>query len=114
MKKPTKRLSAAQEVLEQQTLPLADELRASLFEAVVAAGTAEAIRMLEEQREALCGPRYKQVDERKAYRHGSCAGSLVMGGRRVTMPRPRARSVEGRELELPLWKQWSRLSAPQG
>jgi putative transposase len=107
MEKPTKRLSAAQEVLEQQALPLADELRSSLFEAVVAAGTAEAIRMLEEQREALCGPRYKQVDERQAYRHGSCAGSLVMGGRRVTMPRPRVRSVEGRELELPLWKQWS-------
>src|SRR5437762_12668119 len=96
MKKPTKRQVRTQEVLSQQELPLVDVLRSTLFEAVIAAGSAEAMRMLEEQREALCGPRYKQVDERQAYRHGSCAGSLVMGGRRVTMPRPRPRSVEGR------------------
>jgi len=107
VKKPTKRLAATQELALPQEPPLVDVLRSNLFEAVIAAGSAEAMRMLEEQREALCGPRYKQVDERQAYRHGSCAGSLVMGGRRVTMPRPRARSVEGRELELPLWKQWS-------
>jgi len=107
VKKPIKRLSAAQEVLSQEQLPLVDVLRSSLFEAVVAAGSAEAIRMLEEQREAICGPRYRHMDERAAYRHGSCAGSLVMGGRRVTMSRPRLRSTEGKEVELPLWSRWS-------
>ncbi len=30
------------------------------------------------------------------------------GGRRVTLPRPRVRSVAGREVELPAWTQWSR------
>lgn len=107
MKKPIKRLAAAQEVLSQQALPLVDVLRSSLFEAVVAAGSAEAIRMLEEQRDAICGARYRHLEERVAYRHGSCAGSVVMGGRRVTMPRPRVRSAEGKELELPLWSRWS-------
>jgi putative transposase len=107
VKKPIKRLAVAQEVLSQQSLPLVDVLRSSLFEAVVAAGSAEAIRMLEEQRDAICGPRYRHLEERAAYRHGSCAGSVVMGGRRVTMPRPRVRSAEGTELELPLWRRWS-------
>jgi putative transposase len=107
MKKPIKRLAAAQELLSHEWLPLVDVLRAGLFEAVVAAGSAEAMRMLEEQRDAICGPRYRHLEERAAYRHGSCPGSVVMGGRRVTMPRPRVRSAEGKELELPLWSRWS-------
>src|SRR5208282_6412766 len=32
---------------------------------------------------------------------------LVLGGRRVAVRRPRARSVEGRELRLPSWRAWS-------
>lgn len=81
MKRPNKKLSAAQEVWSRHQLPLVDMLRSSLFEAVVTAGSAEAIRVPEEQREAICGPRYRHMDERVAYRHGSCAGSLVMSGR---------------------------------
>lgn len=107
MKKPIKRRAAAQGLLSEESLPLVDALRAGLFEAVVAAGSAEAIRMLEEQRDAICGPRYRHLEERTAYRHGSCPGAVVMGGRRVTMPRPRVRSAEGEELELPLWSRWS-------
>src|SRR5258708_19599390 len=78
-----------------------------LLDAVVAAGALGAVEMLEGRREGLCGPKHAQTTEREAYRHGSCAGSLVMGGRRVVLPRPRVRSVEGRELELPAWKHWS-------
>jgi transposase-like protein len=33
--------------------------------------------------------------------------SLVLGGRRVAVSRPRAHSVEGRELSLPSWREWS-------
>jgi len=35
------------------------------------------------------------------------ASSLVLGGRRVAVQRPRARSVAGRELRLPSWREWS-------
>jgi putative transposase len=31
----------------------------------------------------------------------------VLSGRRVAVQRPRARSVEGRELRLPSWREWS-------
>ena len=35
------------------------------------------------------------------------SSSLVLGGRRVAVSRPRARSVEGCELGLPSWREWS-------
>ena len=107
MKKPIKRPMLTQEVLAQLQAPLANLMRSTLLDTVITAGSVEAIRILEEQREALCGPKHAQRDDRRAYRHGHCRGSLVMGGRRVTLPRPRVRSLRGRELELPAWKQWS-------
>src|SRR5208282_3194286 len=45
--------------------------------------------------------------ERQALRAGHLASSLVLGGRRVAVSRPRARSIEGRELRLPSWREWS-------
>ncbi|HET7291610.1 MAG TPA: IS256 family transposase, partial [Vicinamibacteria bacterium] len=96
-----------QEALAQLRLPLAELMRTTLLDTVITTGTVEAIRMLEQQRVALCGPKHAQDEGRQAYRHGHCPGSLVMGGRRVTLPRPRVRSLDGRELELPAWKQWS-------
>ena len=108
MKKANSRRVVPQEVLRQLELPLAELMRETLLDTVITSGTVQAIEMLRSQQEALCGPRYKQVADRKAHRHGSAPGSLVMGGRRVTLPRPRVRSVDGRELELPAWTQWSR------
>jgi putative transposase len=107
MKKAIKRTVLTQEALAQLRLPLAELMRTTLLDTVITTGTVEAIRMLERQREMLCGPKHAQDAERQAYRHGHCPGSLVMGGRRVTLPRPRVRSLDGRELDLPAWKQWS-------
>ncbi len=108
MKKAIRRRGVPQEILSQLQLPLSEVIRQTLLDTVITSGTIQAIEMLRSQQEALCGPRYKQVADRKAHRHGSTAGSLVMGGRRVTLPRPRVRSVAGREVELPAWTQWSR------
>ena len=108
MKKAIRRRGVPQEILSQLQLPLSELIRQTLLDTVITSGTIQAIEMLRSQQEALCGPRYKQVADRKAHRHGSTAGSLVMGGRRVTLPRPRVRSVAGREVELPAWMQWSR------
>ncbi len=108
MKKAIRRRGVPQEILSQLQLPLSELIRQTLLDTVITSGTIQAIEMRRSQQEALCGPRYKQVADRKAHRHGSTAGSLVMGGRRVTLPRPRVRSVAGREVELPAWTQWSR------
>ena len=107
MKKAIRRAVLTQELLGQLRLPLADLMRRTLLDTVITTGSIEAIRMLKQQQEALCGPKHAQSEERRAYRHGHCPGSLVLGGRRVTLPRPRVRSLEGHELELPAWKQWS-------
>ena len=80
------------------------EAREALRELVLSAGFAVFAELLEEDREALCGPRYARGGPREAYRHGSETGRLVFGGRQVQLRRPRVRSVEGEELSLPSWE----------
>jgi len=64
-------------------------------------------RLLEEDREALCGPRGKWQAARNAYRHGYEESCLVLGGRKIRVPKPRARSLDGKELDLPHWRHFS-------
>lgn len=85
-------------------LTLADVIRADLHEFVISAGTAALAAVLEHERTQLAGPRYAHLPTRRAHRTGSAPGELVMGGRRVQVRRPRARAVDGRELELPSWR----------
>lgn len=85
-------------------LTLADVVRADLHEFVIGAGTAALAAVLEHERTQLAGPRYAHLPTRRAHRAGSAPGELVMGGRRVQVRRPRTRTVDGRELELPSWR----------
>jgi transposase-like protein len=85
---------------------LAFTLRRGLREFVVDSGIKALGELLEQERTALCGPRYRHEPERAAHRAGFAAGELAMGGRRVQVKRPRVRTDE-RELELPTWKQFS-------
>jgi putative transposase len=82
-------------------------VREALFETVIAAGLACVDEVLEAERSRLCGARYQHLPERQALRAGHVASSLVLGGRRVAVSRPRARSVDGHELNLPSWREWS-------
>jgi len=88
-------------------LGLAEVVREDLRAFVANAGMAALAAMLEEERTAECGPRYEHVQGRSARRAGSAPGELVLGGRRVAVRRPRARSIEGRELELPSWRHFA-------
>jgi putative transposase len=65
------------------------------------------MKLLEAERVALCGARSAHLADRQAQRAGHVASSLVLGGRRVALSRPRARSVDGKELKLPSWREWS-------
>lgn len=76
----------------------------ALRELVLAVGLEVFEAMLEEDREALCGPASKfQGEQRAAYRYGYEQGRVVLGGRKVALRRPRVRSVGGEELALPSW-----------
>ena len=57
--------------------------------------------MMEQDREDLCGPRWKRDPERKAGRTGTTRSEVTLGGRRIPITRPRARSRNGQELMLP-------------
>ena len=70
----------------------------ALYETVIGVGLACVDEALEAERAALCGARYVHRADRQALRTGHLASSLVLGGRRVAVSRPRVRSVEGREL----------------
>jgi len=80
------------------------DARMALRELVLSAGFEVFTQMLEEDRAAICGPRHQPAPDRRAYRHGHDEGSLVFGGRKIRVKKPRIRSVEGEELELPTWR----------
>ena len=77
--------------------------RAALMEVVLTKGFEGAMAMLEEDRERLCGPLRRWQEKRLAHRYGYDDGRLVFGGRKVKVKKPRVRSIEGREMELPAW-----------
>ena len=91
----------------QLWLHLPGLVREALYETVIAAGLACVDEVLEAERSRLCGALYQHLAERQALRAGHVASSLVLGGRRVAVSRPRARSVDGHELSLPSWREWS-------
>jgi putative transposase len=56
----------------------------------------------------LCGPDGKHDPDRAGYRHGSEAGSVTLGGRRLPVTRPRVRAADGSgELHLPSYDLFS-------
>ena len=88
----------------QVPLPLLDVLqdtRTAFFGLCLDAGQQVLRTMMEEDREQLCGPKHVPNPERGAYRSGSTRGEVTLGGRRILVPRLRARSMEGHELALP-------------
>ena len=89
-------------------LPLVDILidtQAELQELVVASGLKVLEAMLEEDRAAVCGPRYAHQPARQAYRTRHTPSQVVLGGRKVAIRRPRARRA-GEEVPLPTPGHW--------
>src|ERR671911_984839 len=87
-------------------LPLVDLLvdaRSELFELAMRSGLKVLETMLEEDRVAICGPRYAHVAERRASRAGTVSSEVVLGGRKVAVRRPRVRAA-GQEVALPTFQ----------
>ena len=66
--------------------------------------------MMEGDRDELCGPKGRHQVERPAWRGGSVASQVTLGGRQVGVPRLRVRSVDG-EVALPSF-QWAAATDP--
>ncbi len=87
-------------------LPLVDLLvdtKTELLELALRSGLKVFTAMLEEDRIALCGPRYAHEPDRPASRAGRTRSEVVLGGRKVTIQRPRVRTASG-EVALPTFQ----------
>jgi putative transposase len=91
----------------QLWLRLPGLVREALYDTVIGTGLACVNEVLEAERARFCGTRYQHQTQRQALRAGTVASSLVLGGRRVNIRRPRVRSVDGHEVVLPSWQAWS-------
>jgi putative transposase len=87
-------------------LPLVDLLvdtKTELLELALRSGLRVFTTMLEEDRTALCGPRYAHEPDRPATRAGTTPSEVVLGGQKVAIQRPRVRTAAG-EVALPTFQ----------
>ena len=81
---------------------IAGAAREGLLALAVGTGLQVMAAMFEEDVARLCGPDGKHNPDRAGYRHGTEAGSVTLGGRRLPVTRPRVRAADGSgELHLP-------------
>jgi len=84
---------------------IAEAAREGLLALAVSAGLQVMDVLMAESVTALAGPKGRHDAERVAVRHGSDDGSVVLGGRRVPVRRPRVRAVDGTgELAVPAYE----------
>jgi putative transposase len=80
---------------------IAENVQEGLLALAVGAGMQVMQTLMAEDVAAVCGPKGKHDPSRIAVRHGSEAGSVTLGGRRVPVSRPRMRASDGSG-ELPV------------
>jgi transposase-like protein len=76
-------------------------VKEGLLALAVATGLQVMTAMMDESVTAVAGPKGRHQPGRAAVRHGTEAGSVVLGGRRVPVRRPRVRATDGSG-ELPV------------
>ena len=87
---------------------IAESAKEGLLALAVGTGMQVMAAMFDEDVTWLCGPAGKHSSERADYRHGSEAGSVTLGGRRLPVTRPRVRAADGSgELHLPSYDLFS-------
>ena len=79
---------------------IAGAAREGLLAMSVAAGMAVMQAMFEAEIAEACGPKGRHDPGRAAVRHGTGPGTVTLGGRKVAVTRPRARTVNGHEMPL--------------
>ena len=87
---------------------IAESAKEGLLALAVGTGLQVMAAMFAGDAERLCGPGGRHNPDRAGYRHGSEAGSVTLGGRRVPVTRPRVRAADGSgELHLPSYDLFS-------
>lgn len=90
----------------EATVVLADvagAIKQGLLGLCADAGLMVLAQMLDAEMTERVGPKHAKLAGREANWHGATTGPVVLGGRTVSVPRPRGRTVEGAEIELDTW-----------
>jgi putative transposase len=115
MKKPVRnqgskpRPSSKVQPIKQRSLQLPEIMvgaHYALHEVVVEVGQQVLLSMLEQDRDQLCGAKGRWNPDRSARRHGRESGHVVLGGRKISVNKPRVRTIAGEEVRLPTWEQF--------
>ena len=86
----------------QETLgELVGAAREGLLALSVSVGLGVVHSLMEREVDEVVGPKHKQNPDRTAKRHGHESGSMTLGGRRVSVSRPRMRTADDKH-ELPV------------
>jgi transposase-like protein len=94
----------------EELLFFATRMREGLLAASVGIGLEVMAELMEAEVTELAGPKGKHLStDRAAYRHGSEAGAVVLGGRKLPVRRPRVRTVSDTELHLESYDALTRL-----
>jgi transposase-like protein len=80
--------------------PLLSEVAGAIEQTASQAGLLMMKALIEEEVEQRTGERYQHQPERQATRWGHDEGHVIFAGRKVALPKPRVRSVEGKEIPL--------------
>jgi putative transposase len=82
----------------------AGRMREGLMSASIAIGLEVFAELLAQDATVVAGPKHKHNVARRANWHGTETGSVVLGGRKVRVHRPRVRSGDGTEVTLATWQ----------
>jgi putative transposase len=94
-------MSALPERVREALGELAGAAKDGLLALSVGVGLGVLHEIMEAEVEEVVGPKGKHDRDRVAVRHGHQGGEVTLGGRRVSVERPRARTADGaREVEL--------------
>jgi transposase-like protein len=99
---------AMPETVNVSMAEIGEDMREGLLALAVGAGLQVMQAIMAEDVSAVCGPKGKHDPARSAVRHGTEAGSVTLGGRRVPVTRPRMRSADGAsEVPVPSYELFS-------
>src|SRR5918999_4654549 len=80
---------------------LAGAAKEGLLALSVGVGLGVLHELMEAEVDEAVGPKGRHIPDRTAVRHGHDGGEVTLGGRRVPVSRPRARTADGeREVDL--------------
>lgn len=104
-------MPAAQVQISMPVQGVLRDVRHAFLGLCIDAGQRVLAAMMEAHRMALCGAKGVPNARRRAVRGGTTASQVVLGGQRIAVRRPRARSATQGELALPSF-QWAACDDP--